>query len=95
MSQRVTRIVHDRSVLQLQIRSLDDPTMEVVARADGRSWVFREPSWRDIGLGVCEDFICWWSARRLVALPSDGSRDMAMREVDEASSLSFGLTRTG
>lgn len=34
-----------------------------------QSWLFEEPGWQDLGYGVSDGIVYWWSARHLVVLP--------------------------
>jgi len=35
-----------------------------------RSWLFDEPGWQDLAVGVAEGVAYWWSARHVVVLPT-------------------------
>jgi hypothetical protein len=37
-----------------------------------RSWLFDEPGWQDLAVGVADGSVAyWWSVRHLVVLPSE------------------------
>lgn len=58
-----------------------------------RSWLFDEPGWQDLAVGVSDGVAYWWSARHLVVLPT-GQRqggDPVIISTDEDIRLVFAV----
>jgi len=57
-----------------------------------RSWLFDEPGWQDVAVGVSDSVAYWWSARHLVVLPA-GERqgDPVVIATDEDIRLAFAV----
>src|SRR5260370_8595054 len=57
-----------------------------------RAWVFEEPGWQGVAVGVWDGVAYWWSARHLVVLPT-GQRggDPVMISTDEDIRLVFAV----
>lgn len=57
-----------------------------------RSWLFDEPGWQDLAVGVTGNVAYLWSARHLVVLPTDGRQgDPVIITADEDIRLAFAV----
>jgi hypothetical protein len=56
-----------------------------------RSWLFDEPGWQDIALGVSDGVTYWWSARHLVVLPIHDQGEPVTVSTDEDIRLAFAV----
>lgn len=66
--------------------------MVVIVEFDyDRSWSFEEPGWQDIAFGVSDGRMYWWSARRLVIMPTDMEREPVSLSSDEDLRFVFGI----
>lgn len=57
-----------------------------------RSWLFDEPGWQDLAVGVADGVAYWWSARHVVILPVGVPQDEpVVISVDEDIRLAFAV----
>lgn len=57
-----------------------------------QSWLFDEPGWQDLAVGVAGGVAYWWSARHLVLLPTgQPAADPAVISADEDIRLAFAV----
>lgn len=65
-------VVADGHVVEIRVdRSGSPRSMIVSVELDyERSWLFDEPGWQDLAIGVSRGVAYWWSARHLVILPT-------------------------
>lgn len=76
--------VMDNRLVNIEVETLDSRNVVVhVRRSDHRAWTFEEPAWRSLGLGIVDDRLYWWSARRMVVLPKDDTEEVKSLDVDE------------
>lgn len=88
---RIISIVSGRRIVQVELERLDERTLDVVVREDGRKWSFREPSWRSLSFGSNGTDVYWWSARRVVILPLAEKDDIRNIDTEEDILLVFRL----
>lgn len=87
-------IVVGHHVIQLTLGGFDDRSVEVRVRLDeAEIWKSEEPGWRDLGLGLADDRLYWWSARRLVLLPKDARGDVESLDMDEDIIVAFPFSK--
>jgi hypothetical protein len=81
-------------VIEIRVdRSGGPRSMVVSVELDyGRSWLFDEPGWQDLAVGVADGVAYWWSARRLVVLPTGGRHgDPVVITAEEDIRLAFAV----
>lgn len=83
-----TFVAGDRAV-RVEVEPIDDRTLDVVVRDNGRTWNFHEPAWRPLAFGAAGETAYWWSARRLVVMPATKGEDLETFELDEDILLVF------
>jgi hypothetical protein len=83
----------DGRVLQLDVRTdCGVRAISVTMRLNfGGIREFKEPGWRDLGIGAANGSVYWWSARHLVAEAGDSVRDADIT-TDEDILFVFALT---
>lgn len=85
-------VVADGHVIEIRVdRSGGPRSMIVSIELDyEQSWLFDEPGWQDLAVGVSDGVAYWWSARHLVVLPT-GQRqgDPVIITTDEDIRLVF------
>jgi hypothetical protein len=58
-----------------------------------RSWLFDEPGWQDLAVGVADGVAYWWSARHVVVLPTSAPHgEPVVISADEDIRLAFMVT---
>lgn len=81
-------------VIEIRVdRSASPRSMIVSVELDfERSWLFEEPGWQDLAVGVADGVAYLWSARHLVVLPT-GERqgDPVVITADEDIRLAFAV----
>jgi hypothetical protein len=87
-------VVADDHVVEIRAdRSGGARSMIVSVELDHRqSWLFDEPGWQELAVGVAGGVAYWWSARHLVLLPT-GQRtgDPVVISADEDIRLAFAV----
>ena len=87
-------VVAGRHVIEIKVdRSASPRSMIVSVDLDHRqSWLFDEPGWQDLAVGVTDGVAYFWSARHLVVLPA-GERpgDPVVITADEDIRLAFAV----
>jgi hypothetical protein len=93
-SQGPVLVVADGHVIEIRVdRSGSPRSMVVSVELDYKqSWLFDEPGWQDLAVGVSGGVAYWWSARHLVVLPT-GQRqgDPVIISTDEDIRLAFAV----
>lgn len=87
-------VVVGHHVIEIRVdRSCAPRSMIVSVEFDHeRSWLFDEPGWQDLAVGVSEGVVYWWSARHLVILPTGlGQGDPTIISTDEDIRLVFAV----
>lgn len=91
---RWATLVVDTRVVQFRVEDIDPPlrVMLTIIDADGQTWTFEEPGWRDLGYGLHDHQLYLWSARRVIVLPAAPSDELVELRVDDDDiSRVFGL----
>lgn len=87
-------VVADGHVIEIRVdRSGSPRSMIVSVELDyERSWLFNEPGWQDLAVGVSGGVAYWWSARHLVVLPTGQRRgDPEIISAEEDIRLAFAV----
>jgi hypothetical protein len=87
-------VVADGHVIEVRAdRSGSPRSMIVSVELDyERSWLFDEPGWQDLAVGVTDGVAYLWSARHLVVLPTGGRQeDPVVIAVEEDIRLAFAV----
>lgn len=87
-------VVANGHVIDIRVdRSGSPRSMIVSVELDyDRSWLFDEPGWQELAIGVSDGVAYWWSARHLVVLPTGQRRsDPVIISADEDIRLVFAV----
>ena len=87
-------IVADGHVIEIRVDQSGRPRSMIVSTELDyeQSWLFEEPGWQDLAVGVSGGVVYWWSARHLVVLPTGQYRgDPVVISAEEDIRLVFSV----